>query len=105
VSNVIKKLISPFTLSPLIVGLGAAAFFWFAKQQKPMAEFLAIAGVLGAFGSFVTMLMAGGRSLNPAMSRRRQEMLDGLADLLDTSKFAATPESDRLAAAAQPERA
>jgi hypothetical protein len=102
---VIKKLFSPFTLSPLILGLGAAAFFWFAKQQKPMAEFLAVAGGLGALGSFITMLLAGGKTVSPAAARRRDEMVSGLGDLLDMSRFAATTESDRLAVPAQPERA
>ena len=100
----IKKLFSPFTLSPLILGLGAGAFFWFVQNQKPMGQFLIVAGLLGAGGSLLTLLLAGGKSVPAPLARRRQEMLDGLADLLDTSKFAATPESDRPAAAAQPER-
>jgi hypothetical protein len=100
-----KKVLSPFVLSPLVLGLGAGAVFWFALSQKPMGQFLIIAGLLGAGGSLLTLLLVGGKSVPAAMARRRQEMIDGLADLLDTSKFAATTESDRPAAAAQPERA
>src|SRR5579859_641928 len=55
--KVIKKIFSPFTLLPLILGLGSAAHFWFVKQQKPMAEFLAVAGALGAFGMFTTLVI------------------------------------------------
>ena len=101
----LKKLFSPLVLPPLLLGLGSGAFFWFVQNQQELAKFLGIAGAAGALLTLMVLLIAGGKSLPAPLARRRQEMLSGLADLLDTSKFVATPESDRPAAAAQPERA
>jgi len=101
----IKKFFSPYALPPLMLGLGSAAFFWFVQGQQDLAKFLASFGGAGYLITVLIHLVAGGKSVSGPLARRRQEMIDGLADLLDTSKFSATPESDRPAAAAQPERA
>jgi len=99
-------LFSTPTLVPVFLGLLGAALiliFWDTRHQN-LAEFLAIAGGLGGLGTLLTLLLLNTRRLEPALVRKRRELLACLEELADGSRFTASAEADQPAVSAQTER-
>jgi hypothetical protein len=103
--TLLHHLSSPLTMGPMILGSGAAAYFWAkSDQQLHLAAFAAITGSLIALGFLFTLLVIHSRNVGAAVLRRRQEMRRLLDELADAGRYPAAPESDRVAADAGLER-
>ena len=97
----VALLFSPATLVPIVLGVGAGVYLWVTREElHSLAMFLGIAGTLGGLGTFMTRLLLNGKQLDPALARKRQEMLAGLTELADVSRFPASAEAGQPAAAA-----
>jgi hypothetical protein len=103
------SLFSPQTLVPVVLGCGTAAAVWgfnLGGESGPrLAIFLAAAGVLGGVGTLLTQAILGARSANPAVMKKRRELLATLDALADGVQRPAAQEPDFATAPAPIERA
>jgi hypothetical protein len=96
---------SPLTLAPFVLGVGAAIILWAMSDKRlNLAAFSAIVGTLGAVGMLLTLTIVHSRPTDPALLRRRREML-ALVTALGDDVRSASPESDRTIPPALTERA
>jgi len=97
-------LFSAPTLTPVVLGVGAGLLLGLSSDRhRSLAAFVAVVGVLGGLGTWLTLLLSGKR-LDPDVARKRREMLACLDELADARQFPPSAESDRVAAPAQAER-
>jgi nitrate/nitrite transporter NarK len=100
-TSIFALFFSPATLVPIVLGVGAAVYLWVTmEKQHNLALFIGVAGTLGGLGTFMTRVVLGGKQVNPTIAKKRQEMLTGLAELADASRFTPSAEAGQPAAAA-----
>jgi hypothetical protein len=100
-----ELLSSPAVLVPIVLGVGGAIVVWAVRdKEQHIAAFLAIVGCLGAFGTLMTLLLFNTEKVDPAVARRRSDLLAGLEALASSDSRGACPEAELAATAAQAER-
>jgi hypothetical protein len=98
------RLLSAPVLTPVFLGAGAGiALALGSDKHNALAAFVAVLGALGGVGTLLTLLLLGQR-VDPAVARKRRELLACLEELSDPGRFPASAESERAAAAAPAER-
>ncbi len=100
-----ELLSAPATLVPFVLGVGGAIVIWaVGKRQEHIAAFLAIVGCLGAFGTFCTLMLFNAEKIDPAVARRRSDLLASLEALGASESRGVSAEAELAATAAQTER-
>ncbi len=102
-------LLAPQTLVPVVLGLCAALAVWGfhigGESGSRLALFLAVAGVLGGAGTLLTQAVLGARAADPAVAKKRRELLAALDALADGVQRPPAAEPDLATAPAPIERA
>ena len=105
----VHLLLSAQTLVPVVLGLAAALAVWGFRlggdAGTRLAIFLAAAGALGGMGTLLTQMVLGARASDPAVTKKRRELLAGLDALADGVQRPAAAEPDFATAPAPIERA
>jgi len=101
----IDLLSSAAVLVPFVLGVGGAIVLWALRdKQTHLAAFLGIVGCLGAFGTFLTLMLFNTEKVDPAAARRRSDLLASLDALTGAEARGASTEAELSATAAQTER-
>ncbi|HVS36086.1 MAG TPA: hypothetical protein VMS17_10940 [Gemmataceae bacterium] len=102
-------LFSPHTLVPVLLGAGSAAAVWqlrlFGADSTRLAIFLAVAGGLGGLGTLLTLAVVGGKAVEPAVQKKRRELLAMLDALAEGVQRPPAPDKDDATPPAAVERA
>ncbi len=105
----VHLLLSAQTLVPVVLGLGAALAVWGFRvggdAGTRLAIFLAVAGALGGVGTLLTQMVLGAKTADPAVTKKRRELLACLDALADGVQRPAAAEPDFATAPAPIERA
>jgi hypothetical protein len=105
----VELLLSPTAMVPVILGLCSALAVWGFGMVGPastrVAIFLAVVGCRGGGGTVMTLLVLGGRRSDPAVEKKRRELLAALDAMADGVQHGPLPEPDLATAAAPIERA
>jgi hypothetical protein len=96
-------LLSVPVLTPIVLGVGGAVLLGMTAN-KNLAAFVAICGILGGVGTLLTLWMLNAKRLDPAIARRRQQLLAVLEELVDGRGLPVCAEAGAPATAAAGER-
>jgi hypothetical protein len=107
-----EHLLSPATLTPVVLGICAAAVVWgfdLASKMRggsaSLAIFLAVLGCLGGAGTLMSLRILSAKDANPEVAKKQKELLAVLDALADGVQHGPAPEPDLATASAPIERA